>query len=872
MTNFKYVLLLWLTAALLVACGGAPEPDNPDKKPVITSSSKISVTEGKYKNIHKIEVTNTDGESLDYDIIGGEDERRFEINDAGEISFKRQIPASVPQVPDFEKPADADKDNIYRLIVRVTDLNSNSSTQDIVITVTDASKPQGTLVFPPEGTSFLSSIEGVQFRGGIYDAEDNELLESDLQITLEVNAQTVDVDGSTWRQPLDLADGENVKVEIQGLNGFRSLNTFDVKANLNFSIASAVAVDNTNNRLVVYDRTLLALYSIDKATQEVKLLSGQGRGSGAPLHLGTDIALTEDGQTLFMSRTLGEDADFGVYKVDLLTGDREGFGDKELSPEVALPSFDSIEIDEKQNRLLFVQKANASILQLDLNTRKYSEIYQLNKDDPERVYNFSFQFSQGHFSYNAGTEMLYIEARRTPLAQASGSSTVIEEIDLKNNSSRSVLVSGEYPGSSNNLNQSIDVSVVGSNRILFRVDPKGVNSLFELEISTGETKLLATDLSETFPVAKYSNNNIIYTVSIAQSEIMSLDLASESLATNLFYDTQDDSVTELRIRNHLKLYQGKTAVYFFDRIEGSLLSYSITGRRYNEAFSIPDLSDKLEIGLNKRVSPIPLKNNKHILVGEHVEQIASSAGTVGKLSSSVYLSSPVTDGFGAPTGDKKLEEVVAKGGANDNVTEIIQLLAADEQNSLLYYQVTSDTWNNSNTVEPENSVISFYRVSFDPIKKPEKIDLAESGVFDFSRKAQYFIETNLVSGNAEQLSLYAISLEDGSKTLVSSINQRGEGPSLFDAREFDVDTKSNSIYLLGAGAPSPIMRIDLATGDRQIICDNPGVQGPELNEMRHMSIDSENSRMFLALSRFWGPALFVLDLQTCARVKVRFDK
>ena len=40
--------------------------------------------------------------------------------------------------PDFEKPADADKDNVYEVTITATDGNANMATRDVKVTVTNA--------------------------------------------------------------------------------------------------------------------------------------------------------------------------------------------------------------------------------------------------------------------------------------------------------------------------------------------------------------------------------------------------------------------------------------------------------------------------------------------------------------------------------------------------------------------------------------------------------------------------------------------------------------------------------------------------------------------------------------------------------------
>ena len=65
--------------------------------------------------------------------IRGADSSKFTFTD-GVLTFK-DAPAAAP---DFEKPADADKDNVYEVTITAADEQANMSTRDIKVTVTNA--------------------------------------------------------------------------------------------------------------------------------------------------------------------------------------------------------------------------------------------------------------------------------------------------------------------------------------------------------------------------------------------------------------------------------------------------------------------------------------------------------------------------------------------------------------------------------------------------------------------------------------------------------------------------------------------------------------------------------------------------------------
>lgn len=68
--------------------------------------------------------------AISYAIAGGADATKFKIDSvSGELTFKK--------APDYEKPQDANKDNVYEVTVKATADDGAATTQDIRVTVTD---------------------------------------------------------------------------------------------------------------------------------------------------------------------------------------------------------------------------------------------------------------------------------------------------------------------------------------------------------------------------------------------------------------------------------------------------------------------------------------------------------------------------------------------------------------------------------------------------------------------------------------------------------------------------------------------------------------------------------------------------------------
>jgi serralysin len=108
-----------------------------DNNPVFTSPDSTSVAEN---TTAVMTVTSTDADlpaqPLTYSIVGGADQTKFGITSGGILTFN--------SAPDFETPTDANGDNIYVVIVQVSD-GSLTSLHAILVTVTNVGEPPALL-------------------------------------------------------------------------------------------------------------------------------------------------------------------------------------------------------------------------------------------------------------------------------------------------------------------------------------------------------------------------------------------------------------------------------------------------------------------------------------------------------------------------------------------------------------------------------------------------------------------------------------------------------------------------------------------------------------------------------------------------------
>jgi glucose/arabinose dehydrogenase len=124
-------LLTAAAIALLAGCdggNGGGGGGNGNAPPSFTSSATASVVENTTGPVLTATAGDPDGNALSFSIVSGGDGGLFQITPAGALSFRTP--------PDFEAPADADRNNVYEVALAVSD-GQASATQSVRITVTD---------------------------------------------------------------------------------------------------------------------------------------------------------------------------------------------------------------------------------------------------------------------------------------------------------------------------------------------------------------------------------------------------------------------------------------------------------------------------------------------------------------------------------------------------------------------------------------------------------------------------------------------------------------------------------------------------------------------------------------------------------------
>ena len=105
-----------------------PLPPSPKGPPVFTSPATAEAAENGAGIFYTATATDPDTRNLTFSLAGGADRALFAITPAGALSFVAP--------PDFEVPADADRDNVYAVQLAVSD-GAGSALMDLAVSVTN---------------------------------------------------------------------------------------------------------------------------------------------------------------------------------------------------------------------------------------------------------------------------------------------------------------------------------------------------------------------------------------------------------------------------------------------------------------------------------------------------------------------------------------------------------------------------------------------------------------------------------------------------------------------------------------------------------------------------------------------------------------
>ncbi|MXP27200.1 hypothetical protein GRI39_14365, partial [Altererythrobacter indicus] len=176
-----------------------------NEAPEITSGGSVSLDENTTA-VLSVVASDSDGDSLSYAIAGGADGALFTINAAGELSFKA--------APDFENPADSDGDNVYDVIVSVSD-GVTTTQQSVTVTVNDVN--DAPVLTGPSGLSLAENTKTV----GTITASDDEGDDLTFSLTGGVDADLFTINATTGALSFKVAPDYEAPGDDDGDNAYQ---------------------------------------------------------------------------------------------------------------------------------------------------------------------------------------------------------------------------------------------------------------------------------------------------------------------------------------------------------------------------------------------------------------------------------------------------------------------------------------------------------------------------------------------------------------------------------------------------------------------------------------------------------------------------
>ena len=338
-----------------------------DEGPEITGTTTYTVTEG--QELTGATFTARDPEDPTIDVTNwrtsGTDGGDFTMSQDGELSFR--------STPDYERPADSNRDNVYLVTVQASD-GRNYGSLDVTVTVTDQNESNPVV----SGRDTLSSRENTTSTLYTYNARDMDRgaeimwsvrgTDSD-DFTIGDKGELSFSSSPNHEQPAD-SDSDNVyEITVVASDG-QNEGTLDVtvtvtEVNEGPEISGTTFITVSENHEAV-----LATYTgrdPEDAIAEITRWSVTGRDGG-------DFTINEDGELTFRSppdyeRPADSDRD-NEYEVTVRASDGQVYGTYDVT--VTVEAVDEAPEFQRSSRNSFSYRENGT-----------SDLYTYRATDPE---------------------------------------------------------------------------------------------------------------------------------------------------------------------------------------------------------------------------------------------------------------------------------------------------------------------------------------------------------------------------------------------------------------------------------------------------------------------------------------------------------
>ncbi|WP_444958637.1 Ig-like domain-containing protein [Microbulbifer sp. ZKSA002] len=441
-----------------------------DGAPEFSSATEVTVEEDVSGVFYTAMAQDPDGDEVTFSLSDDADTALFSIDSAsGELSFNT--------APDFESPADSDKDNYYQLSISAADSEGVDNQLTLQVSVTDLVIPSPRMVFPTAGANMGGKLSSLALTTRVLDLESGENTTEQLSsITIDSQSPIMDATSSSiWYLDSTVDKGRDSYIlSAQFVSGETVQSFHSVKNELLIHWPVGVSYDNLYGSRYFADTGLNMIFEID-FTSTRREISGPSVGSGPSLNpidmvqkFPTVRANPADDYFVVLNR------DGSIYSVQRTTGNRTQLSTwvpADLT-SLALTGYGGIAYATR------AQGSYGEIIEFDLLNGGYSVISSSNSSSP----------------IGAGADMIYpkgiaLDEPNGQLYVGDDSTDSILRIDIA--SGDRTTISGNGIGSGEPVSQPEGLIVdVDSGKIY--VTNGQVQNILQVDISTGD-RTVVTD-------------------------------------------------------------------------------------------------------------------------------------------------------------------------------------------------------------------------------------------------------------------------------------------------------------------------------------------------------------------------------------------
>ncbi|MXP27196.1 tandem-95 repeat protein, partial [Altererythrobacter indicus] len=756
---------------------------NANEAPSLAASAAVTLTENQ-SLATSIVATDVDGDTLSYAITGGADAALFTVGADGKLSFVT--------APDFEAPGDANGDNVYDVIVTVSDGNGASASQSVAVTITDVNEApvitSGDTIAMAEGRMAVLTMAGSD--------SDGDVLAWSIAGGLDASLFTIDsatgalsfITAPDYEAPAD-SDEDNIyqlSVKVSDGNGKSTTQSI------------SIAITDTNEPLIITSSDNVTLAENRTNVMGVEATDGDGDQPTYAIAGGVDGNLfTINSTTGALSFKAAPDFDVpgdfdGDNIYDVIVSANDGTQTVKQAVTITLTNVNEAPvitsaagatladeqiavmvlraIDEDNDTLTWsiTGGVDASLFTVDANTGALSFVTAPNYGSPsdsnsDNVYRVTVAVSDGNYTTSQDISVTITSDNSAPVITSNSSFTVQE------NRTNVATITAEDPE-----NDTLTYSIVGgADADLFTVDSNGQ---------------LAFNDAPDFENPADSDGDNVYNVIIAASD----GEASTQQSVSITVSDKNEAPT-LSSSPTITLLEGRAQVGSVSASDsdGDPLTYAIAGGADGTLFTIDPESGALAF------QDVPDFETPNDADGDNIyELLVSVSDGVETVLQSVTVT--ITDKNEAPVITSDADVTIV-----ENRSEVMSIDALDGDGDNLTYTIAGGVDSNLFTIDELTGVLSFR--SAPDFERPNDAD--ENNVYRLK------IAVSDGTSTTTQDILVTVADKNEAPVITSglSLTVAENGTAVGTVAATDDDGDGLTFSLTG-GADADLFTIDAATG------------------------------------------------------------